>query len=452
MADVVGRKKIFVATAVLISFGSILSSSSVDSPSWSIYSQIACWRFFLGAGVGGEYPLAATVTSESSSAAKRGTLMAGVFSMQGIGSLLSVIVVLICLSSGQSTEFTWRFALAFGAVPALIAFPFRLLMHETESFEQVKQNRKLTRGTGTLASAIKKDAGDAFKLYKWHMLGTALCWFLLDVDFYANGLFSHEVTAKILSPDSGKTTAYQDTVNSSFLCLISVPGYYLAVLYMERVGRKNMQRNGFLAMAVCFTICGAGHDWFLDGRSDSYRRTLFLVVYALTFLFSNFGPNTSTFVIPGEIYPPEVRATCHGVSAASGKLGAAAGAYFFPLVLGVSEGAVPNPAGLKLCFYICAIVAVVGAMVTTVFIPTYGAAELEREEKYFPLDYACLHPPMDIVNQVRLSKSENAYDMVEVIESACDYSLDDEDGVTVNPRSKSPLSKTQASLANYGSI
>jgi hypothetical protein len=59
---------------------------------------------------------------------------------------------------------------------------------------------------------------------------------------------------------------------------------------------------------------------------------------------------------------------------------------------------------------------------------------------------------MDIVNQVRLSKSENAYDMVEVIESACDYSLDDEDGVTVNPRSKSPLSKTQASLANYGSI
>ncbi len=36
------------------------------------------YRFLLGVGVGGEYPLAATVTSESSSAAKRGRLMAGV--------------------------------------------------------------------------------------------------------------------------------------------------------------------------------------------------------------------------------------------------------------------------------------------------------------------------------------------------------------------------------------
>lgn len=34
-------------------------------------------RFCLGIGVGGEYPLAATVTSESSSAATRGGLMAG---------------------------------------------------------------------------------------------------------------------------------------------------------------------------------------------------------------------------------------------------------------------------------------------------------------------------------------------------------------------------------------
>lgn len=50
---------------------------------------VCCWRFFLGAGVGGEYPLAATVTSESSSAGKRGSLMAAVFAMQGVGSMLS---------------------------------------------------------------------------------------------------------------------------------------------------------------------------------------------------------------------------------------------------------------------------------------------------------------------------------------------------------------------------
>lgn len=42
---------------------------------------------------------------------------------------------------------------------------------------------------------------------------------------------------------------------------------------------------------------------------------------SLNVLFSNFGPNTTTFIIPGEIFPPEVKATCHGLSAASGKLG-----------------------------------------------------------------------------------------------------------------------------------
>ncbi len=39
----------------------------------------------------------------------------------------------------------------------------------------------------------------AFRYYKYHMLGTALCWFLLDVDFYANNLFNHDITASILS-------------------------------------------------------------------------------------------------------------------------------------------------------------------------------------------------------------------------------------------------------------
>ena len=37
--------------------------------------------------MGGEYPLAATVTSESSSAASRGRLMAAVFAMQGVSEL-----------------------------------------------------------------------------------------------------------------------------------------------------------------------------------------------------------------------------------------------------------------------------------------------------------------------------------------------------------------------------
>jgi hypothetical protein len=48
----------------------------------------------------------------------------------------------------------------------------------------------------------------------------------------------------------------------------------------------------------------------------------FVVLYCFANFFQNFGPNTTTFVIPGEVFPTRYRSTAHGISAASGKLGA----------------------------------------------------------------------------------------------------------------------------------
>ena len=47
-----------------------------------------------------------------------------------------------------------------------------------------------------------------------------------------------------------------------------------------------------------------------------------MVLYCLANFFQNFGPNTTTFIVPGEVFPTRYRATAHGISAASGKLGA----------------------------------------------------------------------------------------------------------------------------------
>ena len=48
----------------------------------------------------------------------------------------------------------------------------------------------------------------------------------------------------------------------------------------------------------------------------------FVVLYCFANYFQNFGPNVTTFVIPGEVFPTRYRSTAHGISAASGKLGA----------------------------------------------------------------------------------------------------------------------------------
>ena len=60
---------------------------------------------------------------------------------------------------------------------------------------------------------------------------------------------------------------------------------------------------------------------------------MFIMLFGLSFFFVNFGPNTTTFLIPSEIYPTNIRATAHGLSAAIGKVGAFVGVFLLPILL-----------------------------------------------------------------------------------------------------------------------
>lgn len=86
-----------------------------------------------------------------------------------------------------------------------------------------------------------------------------------------------------------------------------------------------------------------------------------------------FSKNLTTPQIPAEIYPTDVRSTCHGISAAFGKAGAAVGASVF---LKVSYAFCPggectkaSPAaqvdkGIRLVFICCTVLAVIGFLWT----------------------------------------------------------------------------------------
>lgn len=303
-------------------------------------------------------------------------------------------------------------------------------MHETETFERVKQERRevaeeerfaLDMCTGTPGSQQYKEPhilsggrlGEikrAFMFYKWHMWGTAACWFLFDLDFYANGLFNHEVTAIILSADGhGGSTATDDARNSAILAIIGLPGYFLAYHYIDLIGRKNIQMLGFFMMSICFFVLWIGHDWFTNNAAPTERKYMYIGIYALSFLFSNFGPNTTTFVIPGEVYPAEVRATAHGISAACGKLGAAFGAFFFPYMSSISD-----------CMLACSVVAALGLLCTYYFIPRYNAADLEDENGYIAQEQECLRPTSQDMTYLQALRDARSFQMVEVIDyQAC---------------------------------
>ena len=66
-------------------------------------------------------------------------------------------------------------------------------------------------------------------------------------------------------------------------------------------------------MTILLIILAAAYSHIV-----AVSKWLFIVLYALTFFFANFGPNAVTFVQPVELFETRYRSTLHGFCAASG--------------------------------------------------------------------------------------------------------------------------------------
>jgi MFS family permease len=174
--------------------------------------------------------------------------------------------------------------------------------------------------------------------------------------FYANGLFSSQViSARLSKPDADDSAAvvsYLVDLAAYQLALscLALPGYFISVFVIDRIGRRRLQLIGFLGMALCYAAVGIAEYV----ASDSLP--LFFFLYGLSFLFCNAGPNVTTFVIPSELFPTAIRATCHGLSAAAGKVGAVIGGALMPHVL--------SGMGLSGVMFISALISVLGWLFT----------------------------------------------------------------------------------------
>jgi PHS family inorganic phosphate transporter-like MFS transporter len=96
------------------------------------------------------------------------------------------------------------------------------------------------------------------------------------------------------------------------------------VAFIDILGRFTIQLMGFFFMTVfMFALAIPYNHW------KEKNHIGFIVIYSFTFFFANFGPNSTTFIVPAEIFPARLRSTCHGISAACGKAGAIVGAFGF---------------------------------------------------------------------------------------------------------------------------
>lgn len=174
------------------------------------------------------------------------------------------------------------------------------------------------------------------------LIVTAGSWFLMDIAYYGSGIYSGPIVSTFI-PISSSLPVQEQIVNEIIISglpfLVGFPGYFTAAALMDKLGRRTIQILGFAMMAILYLtivnlmiVQGTNIIGFLIPTSYA------LAIYALTFFFIDFGPNTTTFVVPAEVYPTSRRTTGHGISAAAGKAGAAVATLLFPslqLVIGI---------------------------------------------------------------------------------------------------------------------
>ena len=209
------------------------------------------------------------------------------------------------------------------------------------------------------------------------LAGTAGNWFLLDITFYGQGLFSGTVLK--IAGFGGVNEGHSHTqaelltlaLGSLMLVGIAMPGYIVGTALIERMGRRPMQIMGFAICALLFLVLGAGY------APIKAQQGLFVLLYGLTFFFSNFGANLTTFVVPTEAFPTRARATCHGLSAASGKLGAVLGSSgMAPLLTIYGTDSDSKDRGLQLVMYVCCAISALGLLWTIAFLKETGQLDL----------------------------------------------------------------------------
>lgn len=248
----------------------------------------------------------------------------------------------------------WRIVLMLGAVPALLTYYWRMKMPETARYTALIA-KNLNQAASDMTSVLEieipaeKEEMDAilrqdeFGLfsrefvhrYGRELLCTTICWLVLDVVFYSLNLFMKDIFRNIgwFQDVSNKgprplEETYDIARTQAIIVLAgTLPGYLFTVIFIDKLGRTRIQIVGFTMMTLFMLgLAGPYNFW----KRDKSKRIGFAFMYALIFFFAaNFGPNSTTFILPTEIFPTRLRSTCHGISGAGGKIGAIVGVILF---------------------------------------------------------------------------------------------------------------------------
>ncbi len=372
--DRYGRKALYlVDLAFFIIFGLLTAFS------WDVWSLVV-FRFFLGLGVGVDYPICASYVSEFMPSRIRGKMLIGAFSFQAAGMLTGAVVGVVVLNLFPESG-AWRWMLGLGIVPAVIVLVLRTTVPESPRwlidkgyFEKAGAvmamivpalKDQINTLVADAAAHAKKVKAKKFRygqlLAKKYMRRTVLAvvpWFCMDIATYGIGLFTPTILA-IITYDKETNFILKDlaaTKGAAYLDTFLIVGFLLNILLVDKWGRIRLQILGFGGMALGLSILAIATATGSQGDANPF---LVIPGFILFNLLMNMGPNATTFILPAELFPTSMRASAHGIATSAAKLGAAFGIFLMPILR--------SSVGIPSTLIVVAATTILGLLVTAIF-------------------------------------------------------------------------------------
>jgi len=361
MGDLMGVEKgLFICQAFQV-LGALLQGVVSWGGGSSVYCILIAVRTLIGIGAGGVYPLAAAKSAQASHSVDpvhKAQAVAWGFLWRNVGAAAVWVNALIMFytlgafsdQDGNGTEdfdeigaqISWRYVLMFGALAPCVVMiimkmqPTKVAKEDEERTTQLNSQRITTSRNSVAAAGLSKDqasaSGGLLEEIKNHpgivrkMLGTGGGWLFFDWSFYGNHLLSGKILKIILPGDMG-TSGF---LHISF-DVVGIIVVLFAIPLFSYAGVRWLQFWGFAGTAVTTLLIGVLWPALINNING-----VLLLLYYLSY-GTYWIANVTTYTMSTLLYPPTIRGTMNGLSAACGKVGAIIGVTLFTKMFEVCD-------------------------------------------------------------------------------------------------------------------
>lgn len=377
LADVYGRKKVIIATAIIFAIGSILCGFAT-SVNWLIAG-----RMILGLAIGMVNFVVPLYLSEISPQKVRGMLVSLYQLAITAGILFSYLINRIFALS----EYNWRWMLGSGLIPAVILLigicflgdtPRWLISKKREKeakviFQKIEPEMDADKHIAEIKSTIaqsnrSKNAAHTFQSWMLMPIIVGVGMMFMQICTGINTIIYY--TATIF-----QAAGFTDTLGALYATIgVGVVNFamtFVAIFFTDKLGRKPLLYAGLLGVTISLFVLG-GSFYLTDILGDKLKWVAVgsVVFYIACFAFS-LGP--IGWIIISEIMPLKIRGLAMSICTMAN--------FGFNFLVALTFPVLLEHIGEAYTFWIFGCVGIFSLWFTFFYIPETKGRSLEQIEK-----------------------------------------------------------------------